>query len=99
MKYYRVKEYKNILRTIKRRKSNWIGHILHSASLIKRVIVGKIEERLEVTRRRGRRRKQITDKLKETTEYWKLKKEALDRPMCRTRCGRVYGPVVRQTTE
>jgi hypothetical protein len=28
-----------------------------------------------------------------------LKEEALDRTLLRTRCGRVYGPAVRQTTE
>jgi hypothetical protein len=30
---------------------------------------------------------------------WKLKEEALDRTHWRTRFGRGYGPVVRQTTE
>jgi hypothetical protein len=29
--------------------------------------------------------------------YWKLKEEALDRTLWRTRFGRGYGPVVRQT--
>jgi len=98
MKFYGVKEERNILRTIKSRKSNWFGHILRRTSLLIHIIEGKLEERLEVTRRRGRRRKHILDKLKETREYWKLKKEALDRTLWRTRFGRVYGPVVRQTT-
>jgi hypothetical protein len=31
--------------------------------------------------------------------YWKLKEEALDRTLWRTRFGRGYGPVVRQTIE
>jgi hypothetical protein len=31
--------------------------------------------------------------------YCKLKEEALDRPMWRTRFGKGNGPVVRQTTE
>jgi hypothetical protein len=31
--------------------------------------------------------------------YWKLKEEALDRTLWRTRFGRGYGPVVRQTAE
>ena len=98
MKFYGVKEERNILLTIKSRKSNWFGHILRRTSLLIHIIEGKLEERLEVTRRRGRRRKHILDKLKETREYWKLKKEALDRTLWRTRFGRVYGPVVRQTT-
>ena len=48
--------------------------------------------------RRVRRRKQILYELKEIRRYWKLKKEVLDRSLCRTRFGRGHGPVVRQTT-
>jgi hypothetical protein len=47
----------------------------------------------------GRRRKQLLDDLKEKKRYWKLKDEALDRTLWRTRFGRGYGRVVRQTTE
>jgi hypothetical protein len=35
---HRVKEERNILQTIKRRKANWIGHILHRNCLPKHVI-------------------------------------------------------------
>jgi hypothetical protein len=49
--------------------------------------------------RRGRRRKQLLDDLKEKKIYWKLKEEALDRALWRSRFGRGYGPVVRQTIE
>jgi hypothetical protein len=52
-----------------------------------------------MTGRRGRRHKQLLDDLKEKKIYWKLKEEALDRTVWRTRFGRGYGPVVRQTTE
>jgi hypothetical protein len=52
-----------------------------------------------MTGRRGRRRKQLLDDLKEKRIHWKLKEEALDRTLWRTRFGRGYGPVVRQTTE
>jgi hypothetical protein len=38
----------------------------------------EIEERIELTGRRGRRRKQRLGKLKEKRGYWKLKKAALD---------------------
>jgi hypothetical protein len=41
----------------------------------------------------------ILDELKEKRRYWKLKEEALDRTMWRTRFRRNYGPVVRQTAE
>jgi hypothetical protein len=58
-----------------------------------------LEGRTEVTGRRGRRRKQLMDDLKERRGYWKLKEEALDRTVWRTRFGRGYGSVVRQTTE
>jgi hypothetical protein len=66
--------------------------------LLKHVIEGKIQGRIEVTGRRGRRRKQLLNDLKDKREYWKLKEEALDRTLWRTRFGRSYGPVVRQTT-
>jgi hypothetical protein len=56
-------------------------------------------KRIEITRRRGIRRKQLLDDLREKIRYWKLKEEALDRTLWRTRFGRGYGPVVRQTAE
>jgi hypothetical protein len=93
---HRVKEERIILHKIKRRKANWIGHILRRNCLLKHVIEGKLEERMG---RRGRRRKQLLDDLKEKRRYWKFKEEALDRTLWRTRFGRGYGPVVRQTTE
>jgi hypothetical protein len=63
---------------------------------LKHVIEGKIEGRIEVTGRRGRRRKKPLDNLKEKRLYWKLKQEALDRTVWRTGFGRGCGPVVRQ---
>jgi len=39
------------------------------------------------------------DEFKETTGYRKLKEETLAPTLCRTCFGRVYGPVVNQTTE
>jgi hypothetical protein len=59
---------------------------------------GERKVRIEVTRRRGRRVKQLLDDLKEKRGYWKLKEEALDCTVCRTRFGGSYGPVVRQAT-
>jgi hypothetical protein len=73
--------------------------MLGSNCLLKHVIEGTLEGRIEVTGRRGRRRKQLLDALKENRRYWKLKEEALDRTLWRTRFGRGYGPVVRQIAE
>ena len=39
-----VKEERNIIHTIKIRKANWIGHVLHKNCLLKHIIEGKIEE-------------------------------------------------------
>jgi hypothetical protein len=52
-----------------------------------------------VTGRRGWRHKQLLDDLKETREYWKLKKEALDNTVWRTGFQGSYRPVVRQTAD
>jgi hypothetical protein len=60
-----VNEERNILHKIKRRKANWIGHILRRNCLLKHVIEGKLEGRIEMTGRRGRRCKQLLDDLKE----------------------------------
>jgi hypothetical protein len=95
----RVREERNILHKIKRRKANWIGHILRRNCLLKHMIEGKLEGRIEMTETRGRRRKQLLDDLKEKRRYWKLEEETLDRTLWRTRFGRGNGRVVRQTTE
>ena len=50
-----------------------------------------------MTVRRGRRRKQLLDDLKETREHCKLKEEAVDRTVWRTGFGRGCGCVVRET--
>jgi hypothetical protein len=92
---HRVKEERNIVHTIKRRKANRIGHILRRNCLLKHVT----EEKIERTERQARRRKQLVDDLKETRGYWKLKEEALDRTLGRSRFGRGYSPVARQTAQ
>jgi hypothetical protein len=63
------------------------------------VIEGKLDGRIEMTGRRGRRRRQLLDDHKEKSRYWKFKEEALERTVWRIRFGRGYKPVVRQTTE
>ena len=90
---WRVKEQRNILHEIRKRKANWVGHILRRNCLLQRVIEGKIKGGLEVTGRRGRRRRKLLDDLKERRGYSHLKEEALDRTMWRARFGRGFGPV------
>ena len=56
-----------------------MGHILHRNCLLNRVI----QEKVEGTERRGRRRRQLLDDPKGTRMYLKLKEEALDRTQYR----------------
>jgi len=74
---HRVKDERNILHTIKRRKTSWIGHILRKKCILELVISRKIEG----TERRGRRLKQPLDDLTETRRYCKLKEEGLHREL------------------
>jgi hypothetical protein len=46
-----IKEQRNILREISKRKANWIGHILRRYCLLQQVIEGKIKGGIEVTER------------------------------------------------
>jgi len=55
----------NILHEIRKRKANWIGHILHRNCLLKQGIERKIKGEMEVARRRGRRRKKLLNDLKD----------------------------------
>ena len=54
---------------------------------------------MEVTGRQEKRCKQLLDDLEETREQWKVKEEALNRILWRTRFERGYGRFVRETTE
>ena len=47
-----------------------------------------------MTKRQGRRRKNLLDDLKNRTGYCQLKQETVDRTMWRNRFGRDFGPVV-----
>jgi len=62
--------------------------------VIEQVIEGNIQRRVEVTERRGRRRKRLLEK-----DDWKMKREALGRCVWETHLGRGYGPIVRGNTE
>jgi len=87
------------LHEISKRKANWIGHILRRNRLLQKVLEGKMKRGIEVTGRRGRRRRKLLDDLKERGGYSHLKEEALARTMWRARFGRSVGPVVRQTSK
>jgi hypothetical protein len=62
----RVKEERNVRQIIKRRKANWIGHILHRNCLLKHVIEGKLEGKTEDEEDDN---KQLLDDLKEGRGY------------------------------
>ena len=57
----RVNKQRNILHEIRKRKANWIGHILRTNCLLKQAIEGKIKGDMEV----ARRRKKLLDDLKD----------------------------------
>ena len=84
----------NILQTVQWRKVDWTGHILCRNCGPEHVVGGRIEGKIEVRIRRGRRCKQLLDDLKDARRYWKLQEAALDRTVWRTGLGRRYVPVV-----
>jgi hypothetical protein len=92
----RVKQQRNILREISKRKANWNGHTFCRNCLLQQVIEGKIKGCIEMA---GRRRRKLLDDFKERRAHSHLKEEALDHPVWRARFGRGFGPVVRQTTK
>jgi len=59
----RVKEQRNILHEIRKRKANCIGHILRRNCFLQRVIEGKIKGGIEVKGRQGRRRRKLLNDL------------------------------------
>jgi hypothetical protein len=70
-----VKEDRNILHIIKRRKADWVCYILRRNCLLKHVIDGKIQLGIEVTRRKGRKLRScwMTLRQGEGTGNWKRK--------------------------
>ena len=95
----RVNEQRNILHEIRKWKANWIGHILRRKCLIKQVMEGKIKGEMEVTRRRGGRRRNLLDDLKDRRGYSHLKEEALESTIWRNRFRGDFGPFARKNTE
>jgi hypothetical protein len=91
----RVREQRNILHEISKRKVNRICHILRRNCLLHQATEGVIKEGMTGTR--GRKCRKLLDDLKERRGYSHLKEEALDHTMWRARFGREFGPVMRQT--
>jgi hypothetical protein len=88
----RVKEQRNILHEVSKRKANLIGHTLRRNCLLQRVIEGKVKGEMEVRRRRGRRRRRkLLYDLKERKGYSHLNEEALDCNKWRACFGRGFG--------
>jgi hypothetical protein len=71
-----------------------IGLVISCVGIVFRKAIGMVRSEGQ-----GRRRKQPLDGLKETRGQWKLKEEALDRPVWRTGFRRGRGSVVRETME
>ena len=74
--------------------------------LNRHIIEGAIERKIDVTRIIIIiiiiiiiMRKQLLDDIKEKRRHCKFKEEALERPLCRTHFGKVYGLIVRQSTQ
>jgi hypothetical protein len=91
----RVNEQRNILHEIRKRKANWIRHILRR-KLPSTTGYGRKDKRgVEAKGRRRRRFRKLLDDLKERRGYSHLKEEALDHTVWSARFGRGFGPVVR----
>jgi hypothetical protein len=70
-----------MLHEISKLKVNWIGHILRRNCIQQQLIEGKIKGGIEVTGRRGRRRRKLLEDLKERSGHSHLMEEALDHTM------------------
>jgi hypothetical protein len=78
-----VKEKRMLMKTIRVRQKNWVGHVLRSDSLLRTVWEGRMEGKKVA----GRPRTQLLDWMireTDTRTYEDLKKLALDRKRCRT---------------
>ena len=69
-----VGEERQLVKTIQRRKKNWIGHILHGDGLMKDVLEGRMEGK----RPRGRKRMGMIDELKQGS-FTEMKRRAENR--------------------
>jgi hypothetical protein len=97
-KYYTQSRKKSYVKWKEGRLTGLLKSCVETAFLgnvIESTIKGKIEWR----RIRQRRREKIIGDLKKNRSYRNLKEEALYWSLWRIRCGRGFGPVVRQNTQ
>ena len=80
---------------IKRRKINCVSNIMRKNGLLKRVIEGQIEGKIEVPGRGGERRNNLWMTFRKG-RLLEIQKEALDHSVFRTGFGKGYVPVARQ---
>lgn len=78
----RVGEEREILKTIRKRKRNWLGHWMRRDCLLIDVMEGTVNGR----RGRGRRRYQMVDSIRIGNSYEKTKRGANDRTAWRAAC-------------
>ena len=79
--------------------ASWIDHILHRNCFLQHIIEERVDGKIEVMGRWGRRRhKWLLDDLKDKIGYWKLKEATLEHGLWRTRFGKACGSVIWQTT-
>jgi hypothetical protein len=88
-----------MLHTIKFRSPNWIYINFNKIILLKHIIEGKTEGKIEVTGRRGRILMQLLDEIKGKKGFCKIKEEALDRTHWTARFGGGYGSIVSLANE
>jgi hypothetical protein len=88
---HKVKEERNIIHRVRRRKANWIRHILHRNCISKHIIEGKMERGTEVRVKHEIRCKQLLDDLKEMERYCELKES--------TRLKRGRGSITRESAD
>ena len=69
-----VGEERHLIKVIKTRQRNWLGHILRGEGLLKEVIEG----RFKGSRQRGRKRKSMLEDLKGGKSYHEMKRLAED---------------------
>ncbi|KAI5721796.1 hypothetical protein M8J77_025821 [Diaphorina citri] len=71
----RVGEERSILKTIKKRKANWLGHILRRDCIQRRIM----EDKIEGKRGRGRRKFGMLSDILKGKSYAELRDDAQDR--------------------
>lgn len=79
----RVGEEREILKVIRKRKRNWLGHWMRRDCLLTDAMEGTVNGRI---RRRGRRRYQMVDSIRIGNSYEETKRVANDRTAWRAAC-------------